>query len=811
MALSAPALALALLLMSTLHPASCGAGERAEMVDKSAAAGKVLMVVIDRIGIDDISESGSPNIMKLIARGGTSLMNARVKYEQYGLGSYTVIGSGGRAMGGAGSGLSFNYEERLKTGTGGFIRAGDIYDSRTGRRARPGQVLNLYIEEMIKKSDTPLATSIPGLMGQALRAGEKKVAVLGNADSLVPASAVDVPPSLEQQDSSGVDLEEYEPGEDSVAGRQPYPLKSLLHREIASIAMDENGAVRAGDVSNGLLTGFSSSEGAVTDFAALEREASALMRSSDVLVIDLGQTTRVDEQADFFSEDALDAARRRALKACDESLGRLQGLIDLEKDLIVVCTPTPTRKMIKDGELLTPLVMAGKDFDKGGRLRSATTRRAGLVSNFDIAPTVIEFAGLEVPAEMDGRPITVSGTNADLPGLRSLRDAAVSASTSRKTMVRIFVITSMCIIALFFLVILIRRDMIMRHPFLWSAALLAILAGPFVWLAVPAMGPVPLAVLIVVSVCASIASGLLLLLLRDRSSDARGSAVSGVLLKPLLTLSGFTLLLILLDLVMGSSLMTFSAFGSDLVMGDRYYGLGNLFFGFALGSAILFTCVGIQTREQGLMSYLKLDRPSRRYAFAGITLGIVAIIIGFPRLGADFGGLIAVVAAGLVTIMRLEGKPLTAKRIAVALLILAVCVAGLLLLDSLMPGTASHAGKALGKAKQSGLSSLTSQVSRKLAANWTLTWSSLWRLLLLFGVVAWLVLNWRFGVLKYVKERYPYMSAGFWGLVVGLVTAWLLNDSGIESAAAISVFLFVPYFVMLVPWRRENGGTAEET
>lgn len=808
------AISLVLLLSLGASVQALGGDEQAQ-AENAAAPGKVMVVVIDRIGIDDITPSSAPNILKLMARGSTSLMNARVKYDLYGLGSYVVVGSGGRALGGLDSGLSFNHSELLETGTGGSVPAADIYDSRTGRRASPGQVLNLYIEEMKKKSDTQQATSMPGLMGQALREGRRRVTVLGNADSLIPSSSADILPTPSQPPlvAPPVELAEPQPVGSLIPGmpreRSSYPLTSYLHREIACIAMDENGMTPAGDVSSLLVAPYSVREGSLTDFGALENQASALLPSTDVMVIDTGQTSRVDEQADFYTEAALARARSKALRQSDKALGSLQSLLDLRKDLLVVCTPTPTRKMISEGELLTPLVIAGQGFGGGGQIHSATTRRTGLVSNFDIAPTVIEASGLKVPSDMDGRALTPKGSATDLEGLKRLRDQAVSTYTSRRVMIRVYVITSMCVIALFFVVMLVRSDAVGRHPYFWSISLLSVLAGPFVWLAIAAMGAVPLVVQIVVAVVSCIGIALLSLLLRERVPDAESVKLSGVLLRPMMAISGFTVLLIMLDSVLGSPLMTFSAFGSDIILGDRYYGMGNLFFGFALGAAILFTCLALQTRDRGLMGRLRLDKPWKRYAFASIVLGAVAFIVGFPKFGADFGGLLAAVVAGLVTIIRLEGKPLTAKRIAVVVLILIVCVGGLLVLDTLMPGSASHAGRAIGKAQSGGISSLAAQVGRKLGASWTLTWTSIWRLLLLFGLVAWLVFNWRYGILACLKENYPYLSAGFWGLVVGLVLAWVFNDSGIESASALSVFLFVPYLVMLVRWRRPEKATVE--
>jgi hypothetical protein len=95
-------------------------------------------------------------------------------------------------------------------------------------------------------------------------------------------------------------------------------------------------------------------------------------------------------------------------------------------------------------------------------------------------------------------------------------------------------------------------------------------------------------------------------------------------------------------------------------------------------------------------------------------------------------------------------------------------------------------------------------VNRKLAANWSLTWASTWRLLLVVALVAGLALDWRYRLLRRVKSELPMLYAGLLGMGVALPIALVLNDSGIEAAAAISVFLFVPYFYLLT-WAHGPG------
>lgn len=762
---------------------------------QSSPPGKVLLVVIDRIGLEDLNPSTTPNIRKLIERGGVALMNARVRNDSYGEGGYLEIGAGGRAFGGPNMGLAFNSDERLKTPGGGYVDAGQLYRSRTGHRAPPGSVVNPYIEEMKKKSDVPQATSLPGLLGEALKNGGKKVAVLGNADSLAPASQIE----------TGYQVDAIEPEPQAPA---TYQTVTMLHRESSCIAMDEAGEVKDSDVSADLYTTNASAAGIQTKFRKLVNEARSRLKYSDVMVVDMGQTTRVDEQADFYSDSALKKARTEALKECDGALGDLVESLDTSRDMVVLCVPTPTRKMLEDGDLLTPLVIAGPRFGRGVRLGSPTTRRNGLVSNFDIAPTILEALRLDVPSEMDGRALSASNAKSDLSGLLRFEKRATGASSARKSMVRIYTISAIALLALFFAVALIRENLLRRYPYFWSLVLLALLAGPLAFLVVPAFGVPALYWLVPAAVGASIALALvaLLFIVRSRSEENSTSLEpfslddkKYIVLRPLFFISGITVIALLIDVLFGSRLMTFSAFGSDVMMADRYYGIGNLYMGFLVGAALLFACLFPVIFDNAL------DKPWKRYAVCGAILTTTALFLGFGRLGAEFGGLVTALAGSLVVLAKLEGGKIGLKRVGLIVLIIVICVGVMLAADLLFPGTASHAGKAVERATSSGTSAFLTQINRKLAADWSLTFGSTWRLVLLVALVAGLVLNWRYRLFGRIEHESPFLYAGFLGMGVAMPIALVLNDSGIEAAAAISIFLFVPYFFLLNRTSKSGG------
>lgn len=752
---------------------------------------KVVLVVIDRIGLDDITgapPASIPNITRLIEIGSISLMNVREKLEQYGTGGYVVIGSGGRALGGPNAGLAFNRDELLRTAGDEYLTAGDVFQARTGTAVPDGSVVNLFIEEMKKLSDTDLAESSPGLLGKVLTDAGLRKAVVGNADSLAPTWTGTI-----TTETTAFQPVTYE----AAPGTVPYPADIILHREVSCIAMDARGVVGTGDVSSRLSSRISPETGLSTDFDVLVGEAESLLETSDLLVVDMGQTSRVDEQSAFFTDKAIDLARAEALGECDGALGEIMGSVDLGRDLLIVCAPTPSRDMISDNELLTPLIIAGPGFS-GGSLASPTTRRDTVVSNFDIAPTIIEFFGLDVPSDIEGRALTSKGPKraGDLDSLAGFEDRVVGSSNTRKALVRVYVISALVLLALFLLLLFLRTDLLTAHPVLVSFALLYLLAGPLAYLLAPAISVGKLYAVIPVTVLISAALAAAALAWGRLAKAGAASEQAPVrLYRSMLFVSGLTLLAIALDPFLGSPLMTLSAFGSDVILAGRFYGIGNLYMGFMVGAAVLVACLSVELFKKTLNS------PVKRYLVAGAVLLLAAFVLGFPKLGADVGGVITAVVAGMVLLAKLEGGHIGYKKVIVIVAVTCVIIVAVLAADLLLPGSASHAGRAVTRANSGGFGEVLSIAGRKMAANWSLLFASIWRLLLLLDIIILFLVDWKWGVFRRVKEVSPALSAGFFSLAVALVVALVFNDSGVEPAAAISVFLAVPYILVLLGLR----------
>lgn len=756
--------------------------------------GRVVLVFIDRIGLDDLGNASTPAIDSLASGGSIGLMNARVRNDRYGTGSYLLIGSGGRAIAGPDAGLAFNEHESLISTAGDAVTAGRVYLSRTGHNAPPGSIVNLSIEDMIRRTESAHSTSTPGLLGMALREGGKKAALIGNADSLAPGSLANL------EGGPGFSPEPLAPEESS----SRLPLSGVFHREASCAVMDENGIVPYGDVSSSLTVPSSTGLGVTTDFPALVESAVGLLQTSDLLVIDMGETSRVDEQTGFYSDSALASARKQALEESDAALGEIIRALDPSRDLIIVVSPTPTREMVGNTELLTPLIVHGPGYPGGSSLSSPSTRRKALASNLDIAPTILDFLGVQVPAMMEGRPLGGTGTVSGFDSLKPMRDRIVFAANTRPVMVKIYIFSVVPLLLLAALLSLVRRDLLENYPRTWSWLFLAVLSGPLVYLAGPLIPAGSLALLILL-----LAGGQLLIALAvlvafsglpgRRVDDPALPGAPGTLHLPLHVLprciflvSGLTLALVLVDPLLGSTMSALSPFGTSLVMGARYYGTGNFYMGSALACAMICACL-----IPAIFTGWATSR--RTLIVAAALLGITVAALGFPRLGANVGGLITGIISAPVLLLKLGGRKIRPRHFAVAFILLIAVMGLLVAIDLIGPSTPSHAGRAVQKISELGPGEILAVAGRKLQANQSLLLASNWRFLLLSGIAAAICWRQKLDSFAIIKGRYSAAGAAWAGLATAFVAAALLNDSGVEPAGAIMVFIVAPLFLLSLP------------
>src|SRR5262249_26054929 len=111
----------------------------------------------------------------------------------------------------------------------------------------------------------------------------------------------------------------------------------------------------------------------------------------------------------------LAAARAASLARLSSYLGFLQKQLDLKHDVIVLLSPNPPSADEQGGLELAPITMAGGPSPHGS-LTSRSTDQTGMVSNQDLAPTVLGWFGVPVPSQMQGHFMTGRVTGLGLSG-----------------------------------------------------------------------------------------------------------------------------------------------------------------------------------------------------------------------------------------------------------------------------------------------------------------------------------------------------------------------------------------------------------
>jgi hypothetical protein len=222
--------------------------------------------------------------------------------------------------------------------------------------------------------------------------------------------------------------------------------------------------------------------------------------------------------------------------------------------------------------------------------------------------------------------------------------------------------------------------------------------------------------------------------------------------------------LIVVDLLLGGVALSRPLLGNSAFDGERFYGLGNGYFAYALA---------------GVFLVLAFRRPSPGAAAA--LLAALALADGLPILGADVGGALTAMltaAAAWLLLRRRHWTKLRVLLVAVGALVLAVAIAfGVGLLADQASHSSRIARELLGSDPSAALRSIRHQLSGNfglLAENFWAWWGPV---LVIFAAVA--------------SLRPPRLLAGVPAQVrrtvavgaIGSLLLIVLNDTGVTAAA----------------------------
>lgn len=390
-----------------------------------------------------------------------------------------------------------------------------------------------------------------------------------------------------------------------------------------------------------------------------------------------------------------------------------------------------------------PIGIRGPGFD--GNLTSDSTRTDGYVLSTDVAPTVLERLGAEVPAEMSGQSIRSQGS-VDPAAIEALVARMDAISPRRGPVIGLNILIWLVALVL---VALISGGRLARPAV--RVAGLAIVYLPLVLLLGAALEPGETAERLLVLLVSPALAGLTLLLLRGYRALAVASA---------LTAAAYAI-----DVIAGSPLTSLSLLGPNPGLGVRFYGIGNEL------EALLAVLVVAGTGA-GLTGFGPAASPRAiAWSFVGVGL-FAAFVFAAGRFGADVGAAIVFPVGAVVAAVAATGRRRGTGLLAVLAAPIAV-LAALALID-LISGANAHLTRSVLDA--GGLGSLAEVAQRRLQ----LSAHSFGRPVLLALLPLVLIA----AVLAYVRrdllraEEVPAMRAGLAGALAATLIGTLANDSG---------------------------------
>ncbi|MFT4049795.1 MAG: hypothetical protein QM648_08155 [Solirubrobacterales bacterium] len=417
--------------------------------------------------------------------------------------------------------------------------------------------------------------------------------------------------------------------------------------------------------------------------------------------------------------------------------------------LIVQAPPEPARTRL--------LTFAAHGLGGSGGLKSATTRRNGLVAATDFAPTILKRLQVELPKDMNGQPV-VGTSKLSAAELGEMNDRLALIAGRRGPLGQSVILLGG--LAALMLMLLGWAAGRRRETARLTERMigLAVMWLPLMLLAGAALRPARATEALIV-----VAGGLLLALLTDRLVPwPRALYVPALVV---VVAHGFDFLLLDGKLT-GESLL-----GSNPLYGARFFGVGN-----ELEAVITVSCV------MGAGSFLadtKILYPARWFAGIGVAL---ALFLGAGRLGADVGGVIFAGAAFGIAALYVAKMKFTPLRVALLVLL---PILGLVLIAGLdaVTGGESHLTRTVFEAQ--GFGDLWKVADRRFSAsiNGAKT-GGVWIIMLV--AIAVMIWGWirRERIFSRLTEdgedpivRRP-LRAGMAGALGGTIIGALANDSG---------------------------------
>jgi hypothetical protein len=731
------------------------------LTSRSASAGetgpkarRLLVIALPAVSWQDVNDRDLPNLNRFLDDAAVADLTTRSVNRETKLGEgYITLGAGTRSIGissfNESDGQAFDVGETYGTDT-----AGAVYARRTGRDPGNGLV-DLDIADIRDRNKQELFDAEIGALGEALSGAGWSRAVIANGD--------------------GLDVENLPGG--------------YYRRQAVTALMGPEGRVPAGAVGSELLTPDPDAPfGLRYDNEAVLREFRDVWNDKSVVLVEASDLVREDAYRTLATPLQREGLFDEALRRTDELIGGLLREVDFQRDAVMIVGPSPPLREVR----LTIAALRGPAIEPG-LLHTGTTRRSGFIQLIDVAPTILERVGVEVPDSMEGRAAEVGrggGSASDRRAFLEDADAAAQFRDERIPTIVIVFVGAQVLLVIGALIWLARPDRPRVAPILQTAALAALGLIATVLLA----RLVPFHEIGAVAYWVFLAVGAFALAAVYQLARRRG------VLLPLMLALGVIVVLLLFDAVIGTPLQFNNPLGYSPRVAGRFSGYGNLAYAALASAAVLLS--GLLAHRLG----------GRRGALTAIgLLAVVFVVDGVPFWGADVGGVLSILPAYAVTAYLLLGLRV---RLRTALLCIAGAVAAVLAFgafDLTRPADErTHLGRLFETTGSRGWSGLWTVIQRKIAQNLEVLFTSEWLIIVLLMLVFLAYLSVRHRErLREIVQRVPEMRAAFIGFAILAVLGFAFNDSGIAIPGMMLSVLNATIIVLFVTLGRPSVPPAE--
>lgn len=570
----------------------------------------------------------------------------------------------------------------------------------------------------------------------------------------------------------------------------------------------------------------------------LTSQVKATLEDAEVTIVDVGAVS--PNSAIKVSSTSLNATPADGLPGADRT--------DKPRSKQVLASLTAALKAAQDADLVFGLDVAdhsatphlGMAFtrapgEKPGIIRSSSTRQLGLVSTVDFTSRILDATGADAPEYLVGGTFSAARDYGIAGNLDWLRNQALRSDQASILQARFIVLTGIILLAaLGLLLFLLRREYLgfsrRSRKVIVLLCLSASLLGPASFLAanIPAgiLGgtggnftgnalqmSVPLLTvqffLLLIAIAAILAAFCL----------AAGKVVAGrwsglEFSAPVLVAATLVLIWLLVSLLTGSPDQISAMFSSAATAATRFYGLNNNKYSFLFAAVLALECLVLAPAAA------RFPQRRHRYFIYGFTLLAVAVILdGFPWLGADVGGPLAMVLGVGITLNWVLGKKVGPGKVIVLIVAAFIASSLFVLVDKLAsPPARTHFGRFISEVANGGGGIIVKRKAEAMINTFggSLTFTVL--LILGAGVTIWCLIKRKRGVSADVSRPHARLGgglsalnripgAGYFakGVLLTSILAALTNDSGALILVCSGLFTLPALNAMLILSAKEKS------